>query len=477
MTKPLALNLPLQGRQWIEASAGTGKTFTLTLLVLRLLLEREIPLANILAVTFTKAATEELKIKIRAQIKLAQDLLQPDAMKQPENLEKSKQATASLLLSLRLQKPEQTLRHLLAVAMQDCDRASIFTIHGFCARILSDHALSAGQVLQAPELLSNTGALNTKLAYDIWREFGNDRDLMQSLSRLWPTPELLAKQSDSLLNAENLRPALSDVQLVDFDMQALHLGLRVAVEMHLQSAKDIMSATLQSGILHKSHMTQNIIDTAFDNLENWHSINAMDSSVEYDFSRISRSYIESKVTMANKASTPTSPLFEAIESWQQGFEQMQTLQEARDIHCLHKVRDKLKQRRNELLQIRQQYSYDDLISQVVRALAGESGAELCQALRKDYPVALVDEFQDTDNQQWKIFSSLYPEHLETHALYLIGDPKQSIYGFRGGDVHAYLAAKGESDQQWQLPENFRSRPGLLGAIATVFEQGGDNAFR
>ena len=76
--KPLALDLPLQGRQWIEASAGTGKTFTLSLLVLRLLLERELPLPNILAVTFTKAATQELKIKIRAQIKLAQDLLEQD---------------------------------------------------------------------------------------------------------------------------------------------------------------------------------------------------------------------------------------------------------------------------------------------------------------------------------------------------------------------------------------------------------------
>lgn len=98
--KPLALDLPLQGRQWIEASAGTGKTFTLSLLVLRLLLERELPLPNILAVTFTKAATQELKIKIRVQIKLAQDLLKQDLPDGSDRLDAGTQATAILLQAL-----------------------------------------------------------------------------------------------------------------------------------------------------------------------------------------------------------------------------------------------------------------------------------------------------------------------------------------------------------------------------------------
>ena len=99
--KPLALDLPLQGRQWIEASAGTGKTFTLSLLVLRLLLEREVQLPNILAVTFTKAATQELKIKIRAQIKLAQDLLKQDLSAGLDGLDAAAQATATLLQAQR----------------------------------------------------------------------------------------------------------------------------------------------------------------------------------------------------------------------------------------------------------------------------------------------------------------------------------------------------------------------------------------
>ena len=148
MNKPLALDLPLQGRQWIEASAGTGKTFTLSLLVLRLLLEREILLPNILAVTFTKAAAEELKIKIRAQIKLAQDLLKQGLPQDLASLDARQYATACVLQSVLPEKPEKHLQQILEWAIQDCDRASIFTIHGFCARVLSDHALSAGQVLR-----------------------------------------------------------------------------------------------------------------------------------------------------------------------------------------------------------------------------------------------------------------------------------------------------------------------------------------
>ncbi len=477
MNKPLALNLPLFGRQWIEASAGTGKTFTLSLLVLRLLLEREIPLPNILAVTFTKAATQELKIKIRAQIKLAQELLNQEMLADISRLAAGKQATAALLQTLLPVKSQKQLLQLLDMALQDCDRASIFTIHGFCARVLGDYALSAGQVLQAPTLLTNTAALNTKIAFDLWRELSGDQDSMRALLRLWPNPDLLARQCDSLLQAEYLLPELPMLVPDEIDMSILNAQLRSAVETHLDEAKSLIAETLQSGILHKAHMSQSIVDTAFAKLENWYSLGDIRTFEDPDFHRLSAAYIAGKVAKAKQALTPQSPLFEAIELWYQGFEQEQSREVARDIQCLHFVRDRLRTRRETTLQKLQQYSYDDLITQVVRGLESESGPELCQALRKEYPVALVDEFQDTDSQQWKIFSTLYPENLATLALYLIGDPKQAIYGFRGGDVHAYLAAKCESRQHWNLPDNFRTRPGLLSAVESLFAQGGANAFR
>ncbi|MGH8104765.1 MAG: UvrD-helicase domain-containing protein, partial [Arenimonas sp.] len=478
MTRPLALELPLQGRQWIEASAGTGKTFTLSLLVLRFLLEREIALPNILAVTFTNAATQELKIKIRDQIKLAQDLLNDDN-EDLECLDAGKQAIARYLRDLILEKPKNHLQHLLESALQDCDRASIFTIHGFCSRVLGDFALSAGQVLQAPSLLTNTAALNTKIAFDIWREFSLDRNLMRSLIKLWPTPELLAWQTENLLQAEHLLPEAPATLPVDFDMSALDELLRKAVDTHMQDAIALLEAAGDAGIINGVSFRPAMLKAAFDNLSEWREANSDVLLSDPGFSKLRSQVVRTKQKFHDRE--PKSPLFDAIELWYQGYEQLREFELARDAHCLHLVRERLRVRREQQLQKQQQYSYDDLISQLVQGLQGESADELCERLRKDYPVALVDEFQDTDSQQWKIFSTLYPEHapenLPIHALYLIGDPKQAIYGFRGGDVHAYLAAKQQSQRHWNLPENFRSRPGLLSAVASLFEQGGEHAFR
>ena len=475
MNKPLALDLPLQGRQWIEASAGTGKTFTLTLIVLRLLLEREILLPNILAVTFTKAATQELKIKIRAQIKLAQDLLKQGLPQDLESLDAKQYATACVLQSVLQEKPEKHLQQILELAIQDCDRASIFTIHGFCTRVLNDHALSAGQVLQAPTLQTSTKALNTKIAFDIWREFNIDRDLMRSLIKLWPGPEALAIDCDKLLQAEPLLPESPQPMPNEFDMHALNQQLRIAIEKHLQTAQESLRQAGEKGILNGTSYKPEQLQIFFEKIEDWYRSGNNLEFADPGFAKLGKQNI--KTNKAFRDQEPVSLLFDSIDQWHEGFEKAQAFERARDIQTLHKVRERIAQRRQAILQKQQQYTYDDLISQVLDALESESGTELATELRKDYAVALVDEFQDTDSKQWRIFSSLYPEHLPQHALYLIGDPKQAIYGFRGGDVHAYLSAKRESQSQWNLPENFRSRPPLLSAVATLFEQGGDNAFR
>ncbi|MGH8498288.1 MAG: UvrD-helicase domain-containing protein, partial [Methylococcales bacterium] len=475
MTRPLALDLPLQGRHWIEASAGTGKTFTLTMLVLRLLLESEIALPDILAVTFTKAATQELKIRIRAQIKLAQDLLKEELPDDVEKLPIKNRATALFLQELLARKDKSQLQRLLDVAMQDCDRASVFTIHSFCQRILDEHALSAGQVLQAAELLPSAAALNGRIALDLWREFSVDRDLMQSLIRLWPTPELLARQCEELLRAENLLPLAPLEMPEEFDMNPHDQQLRSAFEAHLAETKVQMQEASDAGMLNGTSYKPEQIEAAFDSLEDWYASNNGSLPLKPGFLSLSAERV--KTTKKINDREPKSPLFVAIANWVLASRQAISSREARDIVCLHIARRKLAARRETLLQKKQQYGYDDMISRVFRALESDSGEALCQAVRKDYPAALVDEFQDTDSLQWKIFSRLYPENNSTQALYLIGDPKQAIYGFRGGDVHAYLAAKRESLEHWNLPDNFRSRASLLGAIETLFEQGGENAFR
>src|SRR5690606_10976092 len=122
-------------------------------------------------------------------------------------------------------------------------------------------------------------------------------------------------------------------------------------------------------------------------------------------------------------------------------------------------------------------TYDDLIDGVADALAGEGGAALARNLRAQYAVALVDEFQDTDARQWAIFDRVFGAGSgDAPALFLVGDPKQAIYGFRGGDVHTYLAARGTAEEAPPLLHNFRSRPSVLAAIEALYQQAGEEAF-
>ena len=298
---------------------------------------------------------------------------------------------------------------------------------------------------------------------------------MRSLIKLWPSPEALAGDCEKLLRAEPLLPEPPQALPNEFNMHLLNQQLRHAVEIHLQSTQELLKKAGDKGILNRTLYKPEQLQIFFENIENWHKSDASLKFADPGFAKLGKRNV--KTNKAFRDQEPVSPLFDSVDQWYEGFEKVQAFERARDIQTLHKVRERIGQRREAILQIQQQYTYDDLISQLRDALESESGAELAVALRKDYPIALVDEFQDTDSQQWKIFSSLYPEHLPQHALYLIGDPKQAIYGFRGGDVHAYLAAKRESPSQWNLPENFRSRPQLLSAVETLFAQGGQNAFR
>src|SRR5690606_11858213 len=133
-------------------------------------------------------------------------------------------------------------------------------------------------------------------------------------------------------------------------------------------------------------------------------------------------------------------LFDALQAWFDADDLRQQWLRQRRVELLHQLRDEARQR---LARHKQQYrlqTYDDLIDGVHAALDGEGGATLAARLRAQYRFALVDEFQDTDPRQWDIFRRVFAGPDGDAALFLIGDPKQAIYGFRGGDVHTYLQA-------------------------------------
>lgn len=472
------LDLPLDGLRLIEASAGTGKTFTLATLFTRLVVERGLRMGQILAVTFTDAATQELRKRIRERLDLAARLVgvAPDASDTPET------ALTHAVLQRHLDQGGESAAQLgrrLRAAAEETDLAAIFTIHGFCTRVLGEYALESGHTFAAPELLANTRELHAELAADLWRLHAGQGEQLEALLGLWKSPDALAADLDKLAGELPLLPEVPDSlvedarPLRDAAMQRLAAGLIEHGATYLQQLREAM----EGGVLNKASYKPDWVNTVFLQLEQWSR--HPDPEVELD-DRLERLTLEALTAKTNKAkagSTPVSPLQPLVADYLQAMAQVTRWQRQQSIALLHQLRDEARQRLRTFKQQRRLQTYDDLIDNVAHALQGEHGAVLAARLRAQYRFALVDEFQDTDPRQWDIFRSVFaPGDGSEAALFLIGDPKQAIYGFRGGDVHTYLQAKALAEAAPALDRNFRSRPGVLRAIQALYDNAGSTAF-
>ncbi|MGH8053535.1 MAG: exodeoxyribonuclease V subunit beta [Stenotrophomonas sp.] len=471
------LDLPLDGLRLIEASAGTGKTFTLATLFTRLVVEQGLRMGQILAVTFTDAATQELRKRIRERLDLAARLVgvEPDAADSPET------ALTHRILQRHLQQGGETdvqLGRRLRVAAEETDLAAIFTIHGFCTRVLGEYALESGHTFAAPELLANTRELHAELAADLWRLHSGQGRNLDALLGLWKTPDVLAKDLPALASDLPLLPSPPETVLEDTRpfrdaaAQRLAAGIGEHGDTYLQQLR----GALEAGVINKSSYKSEWIEPLFQQLQQWSR--HPDPTAELD-ERLERLTLEALTAKTNKGkTTPQSPLQPLIADFMQASTQVTQWQRQQSILLLHQLRGEVRQRLAQLKQQRRVQTYDDLIDNVANALQGEHGALLAERLRAQYRFALVDEFQDTDPRQWDIFRRVFaPADAEAAAaLFLIGDPKQAIYGFRGGDVHTYLQAKALADAAPALDRNFRSRPGVLRAIQALYDNAGSSAF-
>ena len=180
------LDLPLDGLRLIEASAGTGKTYTLATLVARLVIERGLSVSRILAVTFTDAATQELRERLRRRLLLAARIAADDPSLDEAGDDAERALTRALVRAQAGIEGEAPLRARLQRAAREIDLAAVVTIHGFCARVLAEHALETGQAFAAPELIGSERELHDEIAVDLWRAFGNDAGEAELLALQWP---------------------------------------------------------------------------------------------------------------------------------------------------------------------------------------------------------------------------------------------------------------------------------------------------
>ena len=463
------LDLPLDGVRLIEASAGTGKTFTLATLVTRLVVEGGMRVGEILVVTFTEAATQELRKRIRERLQLALALI--DAAPAPDEGTEASQTRQLLQAHLaRGLEVADVLRHRLSQATMEIDLAAIFTIHGFCARVLREHALDSGQGFDAPDLLANDRALLTDLAADLWRTHAQDPSAADDLAAMWTegyaalAGDLPVLLREPVLLPPDAYPPPDPVPALIAAGGALAAGFRA----HGNAFIGEVLAAIEGKVLNGQSYKAGWVDTLRNSLDGWCKNADFSAPLDAPLAKLTNEVLQDRTNKSHVGRTPTSPWCALIPPYLDAVRAVEEAVAQRRVSLLHRIRHDARLRLAKLKQQLRVHTYDDLIDGVFDALAGAQGDSLAQRLRAQYRVALVDEFQDTDTRQWMIFDRVFGNRSGHPALFVVGDPKQAIYGFRGGNVHTYLDAGKVAQRAPRLSRNFRSRPALLGAVGALY---------
>ncbi len=457
-TAPLATGVNL-----IEASAGTGKTFTLVMLALRFIVETGLPIERLLVVTFTKAATAELKERIRSRLAEARLALRQTGTQADSTL-------ARWLMRLPVEPALASRR--LALALLDIDKARIFTLHGFCQRILHEQALECGQPLGL-ELTEQLTTLRQACADDFWRQQIYPRSTWEvaALTADYATPEALLASVDGLPEGIAVYPTPSGLNAVLSELAAT--AQRAAA--HLPSVKKILDTRQQKTFKPAFYK---VLDTQLGQLERWlhgealppptDALHALTYKGLYDGLNGNRWRAQGK----QSADVRKRAYLQAMALDADVFDALAAVRVRLSLELRVCLLATLNTGIKARLQQHNAISFDGLISRVAEVLQGAGGDFLAQTIRQHYGVVFIDEFQDTDSVQWEIFSTLFAN--PDHRLYLIGDPKQAIYKFRGADIYTYLKAKNQTGQHFTLAQNFRSHPGLVNAVNILFQR--ENAF-
>jgi len=481
---PLSLTtFPLDQVSLIEASAGTGKTYALANLYLRYVLEKGFTADRILVVTFTEAATQELRDRIRGRIR---ELI---------TVFSGHPTTDPLLAHLKDQSENPDSDCLrLKLAERQMDQAEIHTIHGFCQRLLKEYVLESGAPIES-QLEEDMLPHRREAVQDFWRVelLSLPEEAIAYVASVYPDPDALLGAISPLLNREP--EYLVPSPLVD--------GLQGWLEL-FSSALEWFTILKRETLKHYDEVYSLLAASPIkrvkdklkwlDMLHKWSASGGPDfrlpgtSSRPNLFAAFTPDRLADEMKAGQEGRIPQHSFFDFIENH---LEQMpENLLQQFLIEAWVLVQSKLEQRKSE----QGMMGFDDLISRVAKALGHGAPsdentrevANLVALIRRQFDVALIDEFQDTDAKQYAVFRRLFGSACQEAVprLVLIGDPKQAIYAFRGGDIATYLKAKREISQSaktlgracvFTMDRNWRSSPDIVRAVNHLFSRRG-NAF-
>jgi exodeoxyribonuclease V beta subunit len=461
-----ANTIALQGKHLIEASAGTGKTHNITRIFLRLLLERELPIEQILVMTFTKDATEEIRGRIDDFIR--------ESLHSWDSLIVSDDYFKTLSVNLANKNiGSREVKARLSQALLYIDEAAIFTIHGFCKRVLNQYAFASGISFNA-QMETDTQDITLEACQDWYRVLAldteNNSQAFKLVTEFWPEPGTFINQFSKALTTQN--------QLNVQDPTNISVEFKALVEQAIASLNE-----------HKAMLTESLIDVKkgaerekrqqeLALLLNW--LAALSADVTGQHGKIPDAFIDGRRYARSKVKSELVEIFTAVNTVKKQHPEL--AKQLNRAHALLVVRKGIYHIRAEITRKKLQANvmgFDDLISTLNDCLTNEREIELghepgnkstqvlANSIFAQFPVALIDEFQDTDPQQFSILKAIY-YHQPSAALYMIGDPKQAIYGFRGGDIFAYLSARNDCDHQWLMDTNWRSSAAMITGYNRLF---------
>ncbi len=460
------LNAPLEGINLIEASAGTGKTYNIEGLFVRLVLEKRLPVDQILVLTFTNAATEELKERIRSKLAKAGHAFAGASVADPF-IEKL----------VRRYPDSKTAGALIHEALIGFDRAAIFTIHGFCQRILRENAFETRNAFDT-ELVAGQEVLLQEVADDFWRQMFYTAPLEfvaysqagikgpQYFYRLLER----VKTPDVRIIPEMSEPALDSLASFREALRALKRAWPASREAVASSLKDpVLNATLYGSLKtdknHPELTTRDLKVTGLvDLMDHFADRRSIGFPLFDHFAKFTAAGVQRGTRKG--CAPPRHPFFDQCGTV---CEQGRLLEAEMERYLLYLKTRLFAVAAGELPRRKKEKNiqhFEDLLIAVRDALRSKDGNLLADEIRRQYRAALVDEFQDTDDIQYDILKRLFAH--ENSLLFMIGDPKQSIYSFRGADIFSYMKAARHADKRFTLIENWRSRPDLITAVNTLF---------
>jgi exodeoxyribonuclease V beta subunit len=485
--------MPLSpGIRLLEASAGAGKTFALAHLVLRLVSEGPRPLAieQLLVVTFTDAAAAELRDRIARRLQQALTQLEAAAGgTKPNGAGTSDPPPApgaeldqplAAWLAAQGPDPSPLLRGRLLLALEQLDRADITTIHGFCRRTLQRQALEAGL---GPAVALETGAAERRgqIVHDYWQQqvLPLPAEQLAGLLSRGIEPERLASVLLSLDGdpALELDPLPEDIALGTPLAAQLQTRMRLswqrfeqlwhrdaeALERNLAASAVVAKA---NGHSYKPYRLKPKPDK-LDAVTGWLAgLEAPPSYAELLERKELRDYFHpgpvqklESAALREDARLPQAELLEAIADLVDGPAELLLL------HFAHWARLELARRRERSGEM----GYGQLLE--LLDPGEQADTPLLRAVAGRYRAALIDEFQDTDPIQWRILQGAFGCDPARHLLVMVGDPKQAIYRFRGGELATYRQAAAQAEARYELVENRRSSAGLIAGLNDLMRPG------